>query len=232
LFDAWSSLSQKGVPVDDLGTIMRQRKSIRAFKSDPVPKETIGEILKLSILAPSSINLQPSEFHVVMGGEKERLIRRLLKAYRERQVFCGPGTGKPLPRAFAKRGAGTLEGMKPYFEEMKAEPSRFINEGSCQFYGAPVAVLLFRDDSFSKGSLVDIGISLGYFVLAAHSAGLGTCPIGLINAYADEVKDLLNIPENKNLVVGVALGYPDWESPINHFKSSREPLDQFVRWLE
>ena len=115
--------------------------------------------------------------------------------------------------------------MKPLFEEMKVHSDRFINEGSCNFYGAPAALLIFQDDSFSKASYVDIGIVLGYFLLAAHSFGFGTCPIGLINAYADEIKDLLNIPENKNLIVGAALGYPDWESPINRFRSYREDLE-------
>jgi hypothetical protein len=30
----------------------------------------------------------------------------------------------------------------------------------------------------------------------------------------------------------VALGYPDWESPINRFTSPREELDRLVRWIE
>jgi len=169
---------------------------------------------------------------VLMGKEKERLSRRLMKAYREKQISCGPGTVKPLPKAFGRRGAKTLEGMKPLFDEMKVQADQFINEGSCNFYGAPVAILIFQDDSFSKGSYVDIGIVLGYFVLIAHSFGLGTCPIGLINAYGDEIRDLLNIPENKSLVVGAALGYADGERPINRFKSYRENLEKVVRWIE
>jgi nitroreductase len=79
---------------------------------------------------------------------------------------------------------------------------------------------------------MDMGIVLGYFVLAAHEFGLATCPIGLITAYEDEIKDTLNIPENKNVVIGIALGYPDWESPINRFKSFREDLDKFIKWIE
>ncbi len=122
--------------------------------------------------------------------------------------------------------------MNPFFEEMKVTSDSFINEGSCNFYGAPVALLVFQDDSFSKASYVDIGIVLAYFLLAAHSFGLGTCPIGLINAYADEIRDLLNIPPNQNLLAGAAVGYPDWESPINRFKSYREDLDKVVRWVE
>ena len=216
----------------DLLKAIQERKSIRAFRTDPVPKETIEEILRLAIHAPSAINLQPWEFQVLMGEEKERLSRSLIKAYLEKQISCGPGTVKPLPRTFGRRGAKTLEGMKPFLDEMRVQADPFINEGSCNFYGAPVAVLIFQDDSFSKGSYLDIGIVLGYFVLIAHSFGLGTCPIGLITAYGDEIRDLLNIPENKNLVVGAALGYADWERPINRFKSYRENLEKVVRWIE
>jgi len=215
----------------DLRTVMKERKSIRAFRPDPVPKETVEEVLRLSILAPSAINLQPWEFHVVTGEEKERLSRRLIKAYREKQISCGPSTVKPLPKTFGKRGFKTLQDMNPFFEEMKVRSDLFINEGSCNFYGAPAAILIFQDDSFSKANLVDIGVLLGYLLLAAHSFGLGTCPIGLITAYQDEIKELLNVPENKNLVLGVALGHPENQTPINRFKSGREPLEKMVRWV-
>jgi len=33
-------------------------------------------------------------------------------------------------------------------------------------------------------------------------------------------------------VIAVALGYPDWDSPINSFKTPRESLDAFVRWID
>jgi nitroreductase len=216
----------------DLLKAMKERKSIRAFKSDPIPKEMIEEILRLTIQAPSAINLQPWEFVIVTGEEKERLSRRLIKAYREKQIGCSPGNIKPLPKTYGKRGAKTLDLMNPFFEEMKVKSDQFTNEGSCNFYGAPVAILLCLDDSFPKARMVDIGIALGYFVLTAHELGLGTCPIGLILAYEDEIKELLNIPENKNVVIGVALGYPDWDTAINRFKSPRDDLEKFVRWIE
>ena len=216
----------------DLLKAIRERKSIRAFKSDPVPRERVEEILNLTIHAPSAINLQPWEFIVVTGEEKERLSRRLIKAYREKKISCGPDTVKPLPKTYGKRGAKTLELMNPLFEEMGINSDQLINEGSCRFYGAPVAIILCLDDAFSKARLVDIGIALGYFILTAHDFGLSTCPIGLITAYEDEIKDLLNIPENKNVVIGLALGYPDWDIPINRFKSPRDSLEKFVRWIE
>jgi len=216
----------------DLLKAIKERKSIRAFKPDPVPKEKIEEILRLSIHAPSAINLQPWEFIVVTGEEKERLGRRLTKAYKEKQIACSPGNVKPLPTTYGRRGAKTLSAMNPFFEEMGVNSDPFINEGSCNFYGAPVAILICLDDSFPKARVVDIGLALGYLVLTAHEFGLGTCPIGLIVAYEDEIKDLLNIPENKNVVIGVALGYPDWNIPINRFKSQRDNLENFIRWIE
>ena len=216
----------------DLLKAIHERKSTRAFKSDPIPRERVEEILNLTIHAPSAINLQPWEFIVVTGEEKERLSRRLIKAYREKRISCSPDTVKPLPKTYGKRGAKTLEAMNPFFKEMGVDVNQFINEGSCRFYGAPVAILICLDDSFSKARLVDIGVALGYFILTAHDFGLSTCPIGLITAYEDEIKDLLNIPENKNVVIGLALGYPNWDIPINRFKSPRESLDKFVRWIE
>lgn len=216
----------------ELMKAIQERKSFRAFKSDPIPKEMIEKILSSATQAPSAINLQPWEFIVVTGEEKERLSRRLIKAYREKQISCGPGNVKPMPKTVTQRGAKTLQLMTPFFEEMAVNPDQFINEGSCNFYGAPAAILICLDDAFPKSRLVDIGIVLGYLILIAHDFGLGTCPIGLITAYEDEIKDLLNIPENKMVVIGVALGYPDLQSPINRFKSPRDDLNLFVRWVE
>ena len=216
----------------DLLKVIKERKSIRAYKPDPIPKERIEEILRLTLHAPSAINLQPWEFIVVTGEEKVRLSRRLIKAYKEKQIACSPGNVKPLPKTYGKRGAKTLALMKPFFEEMGVDIDQYINEGSCRFYGAPVAILFCLDDSFPKARMVDVGLALGYLALTAHEFGLGTCPIGLINAYEDEIKDLLNIPENKNVVIGMALGYPDWDVPVNRFKSQRDDLEKFVRWIE
>jgi nitroreductase len=216
----------------DLVKSINERRSIRAFKSEPVARKTIEEMLNLVIKAPSAINLQPWEFIVVMGEEKERLSRKLIKSYKEKQISCSPGNVKPLADTFSKRGLASVELMTPSLAKMGQEFNRFINEGSCNFYGAPTAVILCLDNAFSKARLVDVGIAVGYFVLIAQSMGLGTCTIGLINAYEDDIKEMLNIPENKDVVIGIALGYPDLESPANEFKTPRDTLDSFVRWFD
>ncbi len=216
----------------DLMETIKARRSIRAFKADPVPREVVEKIMEAAVQAPSAINLQPWEFNVVMGEERLRLSRKLIKSYREKNISCSPGNVKPLSQTFSRRGAESFELMTPYLKEMGLEFNSFINEGSCNFYGAPVAIILCLDNAFSKARLVDMGIALGYIVLVAHSLGLATCPIGLISAYEEEIKDVLNIPDNKDVVIGVALGYPDEDSPINRFKSPREGLASFVRWID
>jgi len=216
----------------DLIQAIMERQSIRAFKPEPVSKEKVEEILNVAINAPSAINLQPWEFTVVMGEEKERLSRKLIKLYREKQISCSPGNVKPLAASFTRRGVASFELMNPYLEQMGTDFNRFINEGSCNFYGAPTAIVICLDNAFSSARLVDIGIVLGFITLTAYSFGLGTCPIGLINAYEDDMKELLNIPDNKDVAIGIALGHPDWDSPVNKFKTPREGLKSFVRWIE
>ncbi len=216
----------------DLLEAMNQRKSARAFKPDPVPRHIIEAILNQAGKAPSAINLQPWEFYVVSGEEKAWLCRRLLKSYREKQISCKPATVKPLPEIYTRRGNQSRDAMKPYFDETGVPLDRYINEGSCNFYGAPVAIIICLDDAFNKSQSIDIGLALGYLLLAAHNYGVATCPVGLIAAYQDDVKDLLNIPENKDIIIGVALGYPDPANPVNEYKSPREDLTRLVKWFD
>ena len=210
---------------------IEERKSIRAFKPDPVPREMIEKILLLATKAPSAINLQPWELTVVAGKEKERLCRRLLKAYGERKVSCSPRTTRPLPPEVDRRRKKLFQDMNPYVDQLGVSFEDFINEGSFNFYGAPTAIIISMDRAFPKTRLVCIGSALGYLVLAAHAHGLGTCPIGIITAFEDEIRDQLNIPEGKEVILGVALGYPDWGNPINQFKSSRENPINITRWF-
>lgn len=216
----------------DIVEVIKTRKSIRAFKPDPVKKEQVEEILNLVTNAPSAINLQPWDFIIVMDEEKQRLSRRLIKSYKEKQISCSPGNVKPLSETFSKRGVESFRLMNPYLEKTGQDFNRFVNEGSCNFYGAPAAIIMCLDNAFSKARLVDVGIALGYFVLIAQNLGLSTCPIGLINAYEDDIKELLDIPDNKDVVIGIALGYGDMENPINQFKTPRDSLDAFVKWVD
>ena len=209
-----------------------ERKSIRAFKKDPLPRDVIEEVLQQAIQAPSAINLQPWEFTVILGEEKERLSNLLLKSYRERRISCSPGAKGPLPAQLSARGEQSFATLNPALDELGLSFNDFINEGSCRFYDAPVAIIICMNTIFSHRRYLCIGAALGYLTLAAHARGLGTCPIGLINAYEDQLREFLDVPDDREIVIGAALGYPDWDSPINRFKTPRAPLDEFIRWFD
>jgi len=209
--------------------VVTERHSTRVFLDKPVSREAIESLLLLSTRAPSAINLQPWEFTVVMGEERHRLSRVLVKSMRERNISCGPGAVRPLREHFMDRQRKLMDCIFPHLE--KGTPFQdFINEGSCNFYGALVAIIVTIDQAFSKSRLVDVGIAIGYLVLAAHNMGLGTCPIGLISAFDEEIREMLNISEEKDVVMGVGVGYPDPDSPINLASSDRAPLQEVVRF--
>ncbi len=213
-------------------TAMEQRKSARAYLDKPVARQDIEEIFKYAGLAPSAINLQPWEFVVTYGEEKDRLVRRILKARAEQQVSCGPGTSKPLPRKFAKRSLDALAIMEPAVARLNLPFNRFIEEGSCSFYGAPVAIIVTIDRIFPSIRYLDAGLAVSYLLLAAHARGLATCPIGIITAYASDIADALNIPEGKEILLGISLGYADESSPANSFKTSRGNTTEIMTWYE
>jgi nitroreductase len=215
----------------DLLEAIEERRSTRAYLDRAVDRETLVRLLSLATQAPSAINMQPWEFAVVSGDERQRLSRLLVKRMRERNISCGPGARKPLPEVFLERQRGLLQCLLPHLPEGTSF-NDFINEGSCNFYGAPTAIILMVDRAFSSTRLTDVGIVVGYLVLAAHAMGLGTCPIGLIAAFADEIREYLNIPEEKDVVVGIAVGYRDANSPINEARSERALLSDTVRWRE
>jgi nitroreductase len=215
----------------DLIEAINQRKSIRAFSKKQVPLELIEEIIGISLKAPSAINLQPWDFYIVYGEEKARLSRVLLKAYKEKKISCGPGTEKPLPPVYNQRGVEAAESMQPFLDELGVPFNQFINEGSSNFYGAPVAVFICIDNCFPKIRLLDIGIILAHFLLTAYDYGLATCPIGLLLAYENEVKEFLDIPDDKSIAIAVALGYADDDNPITKYKSSRDKIEKFIHWV-
>jgi nitroreductase len=213
----------------DMSEVIQERRSTRGFLDKPVEKGVLERLLSLAIQAPSAINQQPWEFAVVSGEERKRLSRVLVKRMRERNISCGPGAIKPLPKRFIERQRGLRDCMVPNLPE-NSSFENFINEGSCNFYGAPTAIIFTIDQVFSSARLTDMGIVVGYLVLAAHALGLGTCPIGLITAFGDEIKEELNIPEEKDVVIGIAVGYRDPDAPINKTRSERVPLSDVVKW--
>ena len=211
---------------------MKERRSVRAYSDKPVSREDIEAVIAAAGLAPSAINLQPWEFIVSYGEEKERLVRRLKKAHSERKVSCGPGTAKPLPQKYTERSRKALAVMEPKISQSGMPFNRFIEEGSCSFYGAPIAIIVTIDRVFPAIRYLDVGMSVSYLLLVAQANGLSTCPIGLIVAYADDIAEVLNISPEKEILLGISMGYADESAPANDFKTGREELSEILNWYE
>ena len=216
----------------DVFEIMKQRKSIRKYLDQPVSRTDIKDLIRCAGSAPSAINLQPWEYVVTYGEEKDRLIRRLKKVHAMKNVSCGPGTSTPLPKKIADRSRRALKVMEPQIAKLDVPFNQFIEKGSCSFYGAPVVIIVLMDKVFPKLRYLDVGLSVSYLLLAAEAKGLSTCPIGLITEYGDDIKDVLNIPEEKEVLLAICLGYEDEIAPENDFKTDREPVNEILTWYE
>ena len=79
----------------DIVEAIQQRKSIRAFRPDPVPQEILKEILELALRAPSWANTQPWEFAIVTGKKLKEIKKAFVEKAEEE-----PNPDIPRPREF------------------------------------------------------------------------------------------------------------------------------------
>ena len=215
----------------DVITAINERASVRGFKKEPVPRELIEQLLDAARKAPSASNQQPWNFVVVTGGIKEKLADDILSAHRKLSKHYDPSKGKTIPRLYMERTKKLLIGIRPYLKKMDKQVVPFIEEGSCVFYGAPVLIVVTQDRSHPQSKLVDIGCAVENIVLAAQGKGLGTCIIALILMFENIIREHLAIPDSMDIVVGIALGYPDGELPVNAFRAPKEELGEMTRWM-
>ena len=77
----------------------------------------------------------------------------------------------------------------------------------------------------------DTALMVQNVCLAAHQRGLGTCIMAMAIRFADVIRRELPGMEGRRLVIGVALGHPDADAPINQFERERVDLSEFVTWV-
>lgn len=213
---------------------IEKRRSIRAFKPDPIPKEILEKILNVSLRSPSYTNSQPWEIVVVTGEKKEELSKELLKLA-EKEEPIQPDIPKPsfwpsyikerIDEHFRRR-LRTLG-----IEENDKEGRRELRLANFKFFGAPVVIFLFQDKSLPLWSIFDMGAFAMAIMLSALEFGLHTCPQGSLTDYSPVIKRTLGIPEDKRLIIGISIGYPEWNAKINEYISSRVSLNEITKWI-
>jgi nitroreductase len=217
----------------DLWSALKERRSIRVFKPDSVPRALIEKIISAATEAPSSSNMQPWEFVVVAGKERDRLGQILVGAFTsEGKDYDFEGDkGKPFPEKILQRRWAFYDELFQKAKEKGLDPKKFLQEGTYNFWGAPVVVFAFIDETMGKRFVFDIGAAVENLLLAAQAEGLGTHLVRLIVKFEDKIKETLRLPLGKSLVIGICLGYPDPNALINQYKPKRTSLGEIVTWI-
>ncbi|KAE9009577.1 hypothetical protein PR003_g15884 [Phytophthora rubi] len=184
---------------EQLGTAIRERFACKSFLSDPVPDETLREILELTQRAPTGFNTQAYVCIVLRSAEdRERLAGAMMDSN------AGKIKGAPVAVVFA----ADCEPSKnvPRMQQLNRDngaPDAFVSK-------IPALVELFSGEhdpnvSTEAWAYKQTTFAAATFLYAAQVHGLATCPMeGLDQA---KVKEVLDIPDRYSIPVVVTLGH-------------------------
>ena len=211
---------------------LNSRTSIRAFKPDPVRRETILKILEAATRSPSWANTQPWEVHVAAGEALERLRQGFQGRLRE-GMPRNPDLPAPQkwPDVLQKRMAALMADRSkiPGVVPSGQDPRQAMMERNYRFFDAPVVVYLCMDRALTPWSVFDIGMLSQSIMLAAREYGVDSIPAVMLVAYPDLIRAELDIPPDQLVLFGIALGYRDAEQPVNQLRTARRPVNEVVR---
>ncbi len=156
---------------------------MRNYLGKPVSMDIIRNIIGESILAPSAGNKQPWKFVVV---RKREMIDRI-------SADC--------KRNFLGRIAANPDDPAKKYEKI------LQNEAFHVFYHAPAVVFIVGEKQV-KNLLADCALAASYFMFSATSKGLGTCWVNFGRELSPDLRKELEIADNLEIVVPLALSYP------------------------
>ncbi len=213
-----------------MDSVMRQRKSVRAFRPDAVPRTLVEEVLEIAGTAPSNSNTQPWHVHVLAGEHKQSLSQALLQAHADNSVPPFAHFPEALPQAcaarqddFGKRYYGVLGIDRADGAARARQTARnFV------FFDAPVGLVFTMDGQLHKHSWLDCGLFVQNVMLAAVARGLASCPQVSFAGYTPVIAAQLKLPPGRVVVCGMSLGYADETAALNELAMPREPIENFV----
>lgn len=215
---------------------LKQRKSIRGFKPEPVSRETLSSVIDAARWSPSWGNTQPWELVAVGGNTVKQLTADFVEAVENK---VPPNPDIPMPDTFPETAknrymtvARELFGLLGIARDDKAgRQAHMLN--MTRAFGAPnIIYVTFNADFIMPYPMLDMGSIIHGLCLAAAALDLGTCIEAQLALYPDIIRRLTGIPTTQKIVVGIAIGYPDDQARINEYRSSREPLEALVRWVD
>lgn len=187
----------------DAITAINSRRSVRRFRPEPVPRETIQQLLDCAVRAPNHKLTEPWRFVVLTGRARDRFAE--IRARHRLKRFADPGS----PEAMAGADKVRRESLETpaYIVALTAvDPDEITRE---EDYAATM-------------------MALANLMIAAQSLGLGTYlkTGGVMRDAA--LLELAGVPEDFRVVGIVSLGYPaDQEEPRR-----RKAAAELTRWVD
>ena len=166
------------------------RRSVRKYRSDPVPRQDLEEIMEAALRAPSAINLQHWHFVVVESPERMAELREVMGRVSDK-------FHPVLAQRFAKH------------PETVVETETFLSS----LGRAPVCVLAFflKDDYPDRdGAMQSVSAAIENLLLAAWDKGLGSCWLSAPQrmGFGPELRQRF-APDKGEFVAAITLGYPE-----------------------
>ena len=198
------------------------RRSIRAFKPEPVPRAVLEEVIGLAIRAPSSMNSQPWHLHVLTGEPLDRIraenTERMITGVRPSKETRDSGSYEGLHRQRQVEIAVQLFEAMGIARDDKEKRQDWVLRGFRQFDAPDIAQL-------------DCGALVNGLVNAAWSRGLGCVVNSQGIMHSPVVREHAGIPDDQVIIICVAMGYPDESFPANAVVSRRREVADVANFV-
>lgn len=197
--------------------IVKVRRSANNFKKDvKLDRNEVNKLFELMPLVPSCFNLQHAKYHVVLDDDKRNEIYEA--AGRQYKIQTASGviivTGNKTAYQDVERiYQGTLMlGILQQFEYNKlVDDVRGLYEG-------------WGEDFMHDEAIRNASLSAMQFMLLAKEQGWDTCP--MIYFDANQVSNILGLPENEIPVLMITIGKMDPES--DRVRGFRKPVSEIL----
>ncbi|MBT2325395.1 nitroreductase [Variovorax paradoxus] len=222
--------SQAGV-AGCVDQVLRSRRSVRAYKPDPVPQDLVLEILQAAASAPSNSNTQPWRAHVLTGAPMKALGDALVAAFQNGNFPPPAHFPDPLPQVFCTRqddfAVRYYASLGIERKDMAARASQ--TQRNFSFFGAPVGLIFSIDARLSAHSWLDLGLFVQNVMIAAKARGIDTCPQVSFARFHTVIASHLQMPVEEVTACGMAMGFADASAAVNQMQMPRQRVEEFVR---
>ncbi|WP_170400500.1 nitroreductase [Ruegeria arenilitoris] len=219
--------------LSDLNQLLTARHSCRAFRSDPVPKEQIEQILTSAARVPSWCNAQP--WHVVLtSGEETDHFR---EAMRNEAMTGAPAPDLPFPSSYSgvyqnrRRACGWALYKAVGVERGDRTASARQMMENFSLFGAPHCAIITSPVELGGYGALDCGGFVTAFSLAAQALGVATIPQAALATYSPFLRRYFDIPDDRMILCAISFGYADTDHPANKFRTDRADLSEIVEWV-